>query len=272
MESPVAIRIRLEPPKLLTAGRFPLADRGFQVVYAHQPMHALHLHDYRGTWRCAGVDHPLVPGTITISACGVPTTYDLAAPGRHWCTHFLAATTTGPGLDLPLIVYAGAGAAYARERMARIAALLERARLRTDQVARAGAEAALLELLVWLHQQGEASPRGDRGGAAAERAAQLLREQPEVAWTTTALARRVGVSPPWLATGFRRHFAMTVARYLLVQRIERARVLLATSALPVAEVGRLVGIPDQHHFNKRFRQIAGAAPSASRGRLDRRGS
>jgi AraC-like DNA-binding protein len=265
----IAVRIPLALPALRTAGRFPLGDRGFCTTYAHQGSHALHLHDYRAIWRCGGADHHLQPGTITISPSGVPTAYDLPSSGRHWCVHFRVAEAGADDLGLPLLVYAGAGAAYARERLARVSALHERACLRNEAATAVGAAAAFLELLVWLAQQADDRPRGDRGGAAAERAARLLREQPDHSWTTVTLARRVGVSAPWLAAGFRRRFAMTVARYRLVQRIERARILLATSALPVAEIGRLVGIPDQHQFNKRFRQVTGMAPSASRGRLDR---
>jgi AraC-like DNA-binding protein len=194
--------------------------------------------------------------------------YDLAASGRHWCVHFKVAPLRGERLALPLVARAGPAAAYARERFARIAALHDGAR-RGRPADAVAAGAALLELLVWVSALGEHAPHGDRGTPATERAAALVRAHPETAWTTAALARRTGVGAAWLASGFRRRFAMTIARYVLAQRIERARVLLATSALPVGEIGALVGLPDAQHFNKRFRAVVGQAPSACRGRLDR---
>lgn len=263
--------VGLSIPAIFTAGRFPLADRGFSTLYSQERSHALHLHDYAGRWRCAGTEYQLTPGTITLSPHRVGNSYDLPAPGRHWCIHFGIEAVAGDGLRLPLLTPAGPDAAYARERMARIATLYDRARCGHHPEAVA-AGAALLELLVWLAALGGRSTHGDRGGAATERAAAMVREHPERAWTTTGLARRAGVSAPWLALGFRARFGMTVARYILVQRVERARVLLATSALPVAEIGRLVGLPDPQHFNKRFRAVVGEAPSACRGRIDRSGA
>lgn len=264
------LAVALAIPRIFSAGRYPLADRGFPTEYAQERSHALHLHDYRARWRCAGSEHRLEPGDITLSPHRMRNSYDLPAAGRHWCVHFSVEPPGADAVRLPLLVHAGPDAAYARERLARIAALHDRARGggRSEAVA---AGAALLELLVWLGGLGGRASHGDRGGAATERAAALVRAQPEHPWTTVALARRAGVSAAWLALGFRSRFAMTVARYVLVQRIERARVLLATSALPVAEVGRLVGLPDPQHFNKRFRAVTGLAPSACRGRIDRSG-
>lgn len=260
--------VSLALPEVYGAGRYHLAVQGHQTEYNQGGSHALHLHDYRGSWRCAGTEYQLEPGTITISPHRVINTYDLPVPGRHWCVHFSVEPVGELGLTLPIMVHAGPDAAYARERLARIATLVDRAR-GGGRIAAVGASAALMELLVWLAGLGERTPHGDRGGAATERAAALVREHPERAWTSAGLARRAGVSAAWLAAGFRRRFAMTIARYVLVQRVERARVLLATSALPVAEIGRLVGLADPQHFNKRFRSVVGQAPSACRGRLDR---
>ena len=262
--------ISLALPEVYGAGRYRLADVAHQTTYHQGSSHALHLHDYRGGWRCAGTEYQLEPGTITLSPNQVANSYDLPVPGRHWCVHFSVEAVVGTGLSLPLLIQAGPDAAYARERLARIATLVDRAR-GGGRAEAGGASAALLELLVWLAGLGAQKRHGDRGGAATGRAAALVREHPERAWTTRALAARSGVSAAWLAAGFRHRFAMTLARYVLVQRVERARVLLATSALPVAEIGRLVGLADPQHFNKRFRSVVGQAPSACRGRLDRPG-
>ncbi|MCK6491046.1 MAG: hypothetical protein L6R48_22570, partial [Planctomycetes bacterium] len=138
----VALRI----PAIFSAGRYPLADQDFATAYHQERSHALHLHDYRGRWRCAGTEWQLEPGTITLSPNRMENRYHLPAAGRHWCVHFAVEAVEGDGLRLPLLVRAGPAAAYARERLARIAALHDRARAggRAEAVA---AGAALLELL-----------------------------------------------------------------------------------------------------------------------------
>lgn len=246
-------------PTVLRAGRFRLADRAWSTVYSHVGSHALHLHGYRGRMRCAGVEAPLRSGIATLSPRGVPTAYDLDEAGWHWCVHFRAA----PGaLAVPGLTDLGPDAAYARARLARLAALHETGR--SSSAGGIAAGAALLELLAWLALHAQRPVMRQRSDAAAERAAALIRAQPERDWRGPDLARRVGVSPNWLAARFRARFGMTVDRYRLTQRVELARLLLGSTTLPVAAIGARVGLPDAQHFNKVFRAVVGLPPSACR--------
>ncbi|MBN8527315.1 MAG: hypothetical protein J0M02_18435 [Planctomycetes bacterium] len=107
-------------PRVHLAQRAPLSDRGFAVVYSHQGGHALHLHGYRGRWRCGSHEEALHSGVITMSPQAVGTAYDLAEAGWHWVVHFAAE----PGrLAVPSWCDLGSDAAYARGRLARITAL-----------------------------------------------------------------------------------------------------------------------------------------------------
>jgi AraC family transcriptional regulator len=49
-------------------------------------------------------------------------------------------------------------------------------------------------------------------------------------------------------------------RYLMSQRIERAKMMLVQSCLPVIEIAAAVGYEDPGHFAKVFRQMVGLAP------------
>lgn len=82
--------------------------------------------------------------------------------------------------------------------------------------------------------------------------------------TTSDLARRDGVGSPTLAREFKRRHHATVSRYLLHRRMDRAKSMLATTALPIQEIGSVIGIADPQYFNKQFRKVAGTSPSCYR--------
>lgn len=251
-------------PRLHAAGHFPLADRDFRHRYWQAANTAIHLYDYHARWRLDGHEFPIAPDDLTISPGGCETSYHLDAPGHHWCVHFMPAPDAGVGLELPIILHLGARAAYARERFARVALLFDRAQP-LDHPRQVAAGAALQEMLCWLASTAtESAPAVVRSDFAVEHAAELLRGDFTREWTVAGLAQAVGLSSNYLAARFRERFAMTIARYRLVQRMHDAHRLLSGSDVPVGEVARRVGIPDPHHFNKLFRRIAGVPPSAAR--------
>ena len=79
-----------------------------------------------------------------------------------------------------------------------------------------------------------------------------------------ALARTAHVSPRHFSRSFRRTFGETPYQYLLTRRIERARHLLRTTNLQVAEVCLAVGFTSVGSFTTTFRRHAGASPTAYR--------
>jgi len=252
-------------PEIYVAGRFPLADRSFETVYHGPRSHALHIHGYDGEMRIDQEIVRLKSGLATISPAGLPSSYALANPGWHWCIHFMS----GPGcLAVPVVSDLGIEASYARSRLARITALREQA-LGATPGATVAAEAALLELLAWLVGRSSAKRSSGRTASAVERVAAMIRAEPDRDWRTRDIARRVGVSPNWLAARFSTIFGMTIDRYRLHQRVEMARLLLGSTTLAVAEIGRRVGLPDAQHFNKVFRAVLGVPPSQCRGEIAR---
>ncbi len=249
-------------PQVLLSGYFPLKDKGFRTIYQIQAV-AMHLYDYAGTVRMDGRPIELRSGDLTLTPVGMATTYDLPAAGRHWCVHVLPATIGTP-LRLPLHIRLGSDATIARERLARITAYQRRGRGRHEALASStAAGAAVLELVAWLADRLPDGPQ-QRGDRAVERAASLLREDPARGWRVPHLARTVGVSPAYLARRFRQRYGSTLARFQLAQRIGSAQALLACTELSVGEIGRRIGLPDAHHFNKLFRRVAGVPPTAFR--------
>jgi AraC-like DNA-binding protein len=79
-----------------------------------------------------------------------------------------------------------------------------------------------------------------------------------------ALARAAHVSPRHFSRSFRRTFGETPYQYLLTRRIERARHLLRTTDLRVAEVCLAVGFTSVGSFTTTFRRHVGVSPTAYR--------
>jgi AraC family transcriptional regulator len=66
---------------------------------------------------------------------------------------------------------------------------------------------------------------------------------------------------------FRLTTGQTPYQYLLRQRIEKARALLAGTALGVAHIGATVGFPDPAHFSRAFARHVGLSPQRYRAAL-----
>lgn len=79
-----------------------------------------------------------------------------------------------------------------------------------------------------------------------------------------ALARTAHVSPRHFSRSFRRTFGETPYQYLLTRRLERARHLLRTTDLRVAEVCFAVGFNSVGSFTTTFRRHVGVSPTAYR--------
>jgi AraC family transcriptional regulator len=79
-----------------------------------------------------------------------------------------------------------------------------------------------------------------------------------------ALARQVGLSACYFCRAFRQSFGLPPQRYQLMQRIERAKTLLAKHAASVTDVSLSVGYNDTSAFCTAFRRVTGLTPSTYR--------
>ncbi len=77
-------------------------------------------------------------------------------------------------------------------------------------------------------------------------------------------ARVACMSPSHFSRVVRERFGMTFTGLVAQMRVDRARELLKTSEMTLAEVAHECGFPDQSYFTKVFRRIAGCTPSEYR--------
>jgi len=68
------------------------------------------------------------------------------------------------------------------------------------------------------------------------------------------------LSPATVGRMFRDHLNTTPVAWILKMKIERAKILLRTRHISVAQVGEQVGIPDPYYFSKCFKKETGIPP------------
>jgi AraC family transcriptional regulator len=78
------------------------------------------------------------------------------------------------------------------------------------------------------------------------------------------LAAVAGVSPSRLHRQFKLAMGVPLHRYVVAQRVKRARELLAGSKLSFAEIAYRTGFADQSHLTRVMRQHTGLTPKAFR--------
>lgn len=101
-------------------------------------------------------------------------------------------------------------------------------------------------------------------GTPLERAMRYLQERVDGHVHVAELAALVGISPSHLAALFRQATGGGVLAHHLSLKMARARRLLDTTDLTVAEIARQVGMDDPFYFSRQFRKIHGASPTAYR--------
>ena len=82
--------------------------------------------------------------------------------------------------------------------------------------------------------------------------------------TLSAIAEAVSLSPGHFAHAFREATGVSPHRYVIERRVERAKVLLRQSQLPITEIADRIGCSSNSHFSVLFHRVTGLTPSQFR--------
>jgi AraC family transcriptional regulator len=74
------------------------------------------------------------------------------------------------------------------------------------------------------------------------------------------IARECRLSVSHFARSFKISFGMPVHRWIVGQRVERAKDLLVNSKQPLVDVAFTAGFSDQASFNRTFTKVIGLSP------------
>ena len=116
---------------------------------------------------------------------------------------------------------------------------------------------------------GPASRRrlGSEGGysrRSLERATDYINDNLSQKLTLTEIAEAAHMSPHHFARSFKKDTGLSPHRYVIRQRVERAKALLAHTDLTVFEVARAVGFANHSHLSSHVRRHLGVSPGALR--------
>jgi len=82
--------------------------------------------------------------------------------------------------------------------------------------------------------------------------------------TLESVAKKLGVSPSYFSSYFKRMTSETFVQYRLRRRIDRAKALLAIPHYKVIDVMADVGYENYPHFSRSFKKITGYSPTEYR--------
>ncbi len=97
-----------------------------------------------------------------------------------------------------------------------------------------------------------------------ERTIEFMEENLGTELTLEALAGIANMPVSSFVRGFRQATRMSPHKYLLQRRIHRARELLGSSHIPIAEIAYRLGFSSQSHFSTVFRAWVGESPARFR--------
>lgn len=249
MPAPPSWRMPLNAPPCVVMAGVATHERNPVERWLLPSLWTLHFYSYEADLILDGVAHLIRPGMAGIIAPGVRQEYRYRGPSTHVYAHFtLPASPTTQ--EAPVLLDLGERFPSYRERLEEVVGWYD---LQPQRVA------ARVWSLLWdlVALAGERSQ--DLDGRVV-RAISFIERRLGGSVSVAAVAAHVGVSHNQLIRLFRRQLGMTVVAYVRKRRVDRAAHLLRATDLPLAEVGRRVGIADPSTFARLVREVSGRNP------------
>ena len=78
------------------------------------------------------------------------------------------------------------------------------------------------------------------------------------------LAKQVGYSEYYLSRKFKKEMGIPISTYIKQVRVERSKLMLTSTAMPIAQIADLLHFASSSHFSEIFREITGITPQQYR--------
>lgn len=212
----------------------------------------LHFYEYSGRIEVNGQEFALVPGSASLTPPNARIVFHYEGRSPHLYAHFSlpSGNSSTPFFWNP------------DPRIPPLRALLDGA-LSFQKTSPQRVTARLWDVLLGLAALIERPSPHSRSQEKLDECLNLLSDH-SASLTLSQIARKVSLHPNQLTQLFRRELGTTPVRYRRELKLERARLLLKHSDLPVKAIACTIGIPDLQAFNKMFRQSEGISPRSYR--------
>lgn len=87
-----------------------------------------------------------------------------------------------------------------------------------------------------------------------------IRQHLDCDLSVTEIAEYVGMNPEYLTKLFKKNTGYTLKEYIINEKMESAKLLLATTSLPVTLISSHVGYGNYSNFTRSFKQLVGCTP------------
>lgn len=111
------------------------------------------------------------------------------------------------------------------------------------------------------HQRSGLAPQTDRY---VRQAMQYIHQHYDCECQAKDVADHVKLHHVYLQRIFRKQMGTSMANYITQVRMEKAKMLLGRSSIPIADIAAYVGINSRQYFNELFRRTVGQTPAAYR--------
>lgn len=122
----------------------------------------------------------------------------------------------------------------------------------------------LAQLLIELGRQRKKKHQQESGGKYVKRALLYLSDHFEQDIKINKIAGEIGISASYLQRLFKEQTGKTLVDKLNELRIEKAKILLETSRLPIIDIAVSVGFNNRQHFTYTFLKLTGSSPATYR--------
>lgn len=123
------------------------------------------------------------------------------------------------------------------------------------------ADLLLGQVLLLIGRQREGAEKNKRSGILYVRKAwEYIEEHFDQELALADVAQAAGVSEGYLQRLFKKETGMSVTARILRLRVEKAKLLLESSALPIIDIAVNVGFNSRQHFTATFTELTGCSP------------
>jgi AraC-type DNA-binding domain-containing proteins len=119
----------------------------------------------------------------------------------------------------------------------------------------------IAQFLIELARQRSKKYRSDGGSRYVQMALTYLANNFDNDFKITDIAEKIGISTAYLQRLFKEQTGKTLVDKMNELRIEKAKLLLETSRLPITDIAISVGFSNRQHFTYTFRRLTGCSPA-----------